>query len=59
MYVITSKTSTYDTGKIPLRAPTRPSYQFWSTLRVNETNSPFFNDSSISDCATKLYLALA
>lgn len=37
----------------------RPSYQFWSTRRVNETNSPFFSDSSISDWATKLYLARA
>lgn len=57
--LLTSRTSTYETGKIPFRAPIRPSYQFWSIRRVNETNSPFFNDSSISDCATKLYLARA
>lgn len=52
-------TSTYETGKIPLRLAIRPSNQLSSTRRVNTTNSPLFNDSSMADCAWKLNLARA
>lgn len=52
-------TSTYDTGKMPLRPPILPSNQLSSTLRVITTSSPFASESSRWVWATKLYLARA
>lgn len=52
-------TSTYETGKIPLRLAILPSNQLSSTRRVSTTNSPLCNDSSIADWAWKLNLARA
>lgn len=52
-------TSTYETGKIPLRFAILPSNQLSSTRRVSTTNSPLCSDSSIDDCAWKLNLARA
>lgn len=53
------RTSTYVTGKIPFLLPTRPSNQFGSTRRVNETSSPLFKDNSNAVCARKLNFARA
>lgn len=55
----TTLTSTYDTGKMPLRLAMRPSNQLSSTRRVRLTSSPLFNDSSIADWAWKLNFARA
>lgn len=52
-------TSTYETGKIPLRFAMRPSNQFSSTRLVNTTNSPLHSDNSMADCALKLNFARA
>lgn len=52
-------TSTYDTGKMPLRLAIRPSNQLSSTRRVRLTSSPLFSDNSMADWAWKLNLARA